>query len=254
MLERLNLAVFQFNLWANEFLNLYCAKYEVGNEENNIQADMRHVYAMHMHFLAKAPIEVIWQFYMTHQTETDKKRWAMHMLRVQEALCVSKGKALSEEHMVLCGTAANPITRGSAEDVTDYMKYYVMHKNYVDTRAYMKKMSNVQKNLHNPGSAEPCAEDNARAEAWWTQGQMAPVGLIDKLLDALEKNENAVDATLSWNGQVLSVRTALNIVNAANRTYSSAPSSAVRARRAVHTSATSIRTSASSRSEVHGKY
>lgn len=226
MLERLNLAVFQFNLWINEFLNLHCAKYDAENGANTIQADMRHVYAMHLHFLARATTEEIWQFYCTHRTDQDKKQWAMHMLRVQEALMISKGKKLPDDHEVLCGTEENPITRGSARDVTDYIQYYMQHHRFVDTCLFMRKMAAVQKNLQDPDSVQLSAEDSVNAEAWYANGQIAPVGLMDALLAAVENNENAVDATFSWDGQVVSVRTATDMVNRANRQYLSEPPSA----------------------------
>lgn len=213
MLERLNLALFQFNLWANEYLNLHCAKYELGNSANNVHVDMRHVYAMHLHFLARAPIEEIWQFYIAHKTEHDKKLWAMHMLRVQEALMTCKGKALPDDHEVMCGTEEVPIPRESASDVRNYMQYYVHHKKFVNTQDYMRMMAKVQASMGDPDSERLAKADRACAETWWEKGQVIQAEQVEALLEAVLSKKNAVDSTVNWCGEVISVRTAQDAVN-----------------------------------------
>lgn len=192
---------------------------------------MRHVYAMHMYFLANADIWEIWTFYDTHRSGKDKNDWAMHMLRVQEALRSSKGQDLKESDEALTGTVLDPIEFGSARDVSKYMKYYVMHDSFVDTKLFMQKAAAVQKNLHCADARERIElrhEDSVLAETWWTQGQIAPLGLIDKLHEALERGENAVDARLTWDGKIMSVTTAQELVNRAYREYTTVVSSAAK--------------------------
>lgn len=205
--------MFKFNQWKGEFLNLRCTVHTDDNA-TQLTVDMRTIYAMHLYFLANAPMKMISDFCGVRKCHDTATRWAAHMIRFYIAVRKSNGEKLADGDAALVGTADKPILPNDPENITHALEfYYAPEVSLANTEKFMSIMRACTRKANDMDGelSEGEGEEGERGgAAFWKKDSELDIEDMDKILELVLVGENSVHTIVSPDGKLIGVEYAKN--------------------------------------------